>query len=83
MQRSEDPSRLHEEAPPHRRHQSRSPGRWLTKVHRYRVLLTKKWWIPLLGVLLGAGIMGALSWFGPPSFTSVGRMIVSMKLSIP
>ncbi len=83
MEPTHGPAHQHEEAEHPRRHHSRSPGRLLTKFHRYRVLLSERWWIPLVGVLLGAGIAGAFSWFGPPSFTSVGRMIVSMKLSIP
>jgi polysaccharide biosynthesis transport protein len=83
MERSEPPSSDYQETESRRHHHSRSPGRFWNKLHRYQVVLAEKWWIPVLCLLLGAAIAGSISWFGPPSFTSVGRMIVSMKLSIP
>jgi capsular exopolysaccharide synthesis family protein len=58
-------------------------GRFLTRLYRYRVLLATKWWVILLSILLGVAGAAAYAWFGPPSFTSVGRMIVSIKLAIP
>jgi polysaccharide biosynthesis transport protein len=62
---------------------AQAKGRFLTRLYRYRVLLASKWWIPFLGILLGMAATAGYCWFGPPSFTSVGRMIVSIKLAIP
>jgi capsular exopolysaccharide synthesis family protein len=66
-----------------RRHKARSKAHLVSKFTRYRLLLLKKWWIPVLGVLLGSGTAWVLSRLSPPAFTSVGRMIVSIKLAIP
>ena len=53
------------------------------RVDRYRNLLIRKWWLPVLIILLAVAAGGALIYFAPPKFKSVGRMIVSIKLSIP
>lgn len=52
------------------------------RLTRYRNLLFEKWWVLFLCALVGAGIEGALVWYAPPSFVSIGRMIVSIKLAI-
>jgi len=49
---------------------------------RYRNLLCERWWVLLLGAAMGAAIGAGLAWYAPPSFVSVGRMIVSIKLAI-
>ena len=53
------------------------------RLNRLKNQLTTKWWIPALGLLLGLGFEG-WKWRGEkPLYTSSGRMIVSIKLSIP
>jgi polysaccharide biosynthesis transport protein len=56
---------------------------FLAKLDRYKILLRRRWWVLLLGTTLGLAVQGFLSKFDLPSFTSVGRMIVSIKLAIP
>src|ERR1044072_2078743 len=56
---------------------------FLAKLDRYKLLLRRKWWVLALGTTLGLAVQGFLSKFDLPSFTSVGRMIVSIKLAIP
>jgi capsular exopolysaccharide synthesis family protein len=57
--------------------------RFLNQLHRYRILLRKFWWVPLLATGLGLGIQSYLRKHTPPTFASAGRMIVNVKLSIP
>ena len=52
------------------------------RVSRYRNLLSERWWVLALFAIMGLAIEGAILWFAPPSFVSVGRMIVSIKLAI-
>ncbi len=56
---------------------------FLARMDRYKNLLRRKWWILAIGISLGLGVEGTLSTFEAPSFSSVGRMIVSIKLAIP
>jgi capsular exopolysaccharide synthesis family protein len=60
---------------------SREKAHFLASFHRYKGLLARKWWIPALCVISGLVTVWSLSWYGPPTFISVGRMIVSTKLS--
>src|SRR5215475_1874905 len=62
---------------------STSKAHLVARLNRYRNLLLKKWWIPVLGVALGLVVQVILSRMEPPSFVSIGRMIVSIKLAIP
>jgi len=61
---------------------SASRAHFQARLSRYRNLLSEKWWVLVLGVIVGAAVSGALVWYAPPSFVSVGRMIVSIKLTI-
>src|SRR5579859_4623011 len=57
--------------------------RSLARLNRYRELLIRKWWVPVIGVGLGL-LVGLLMWaFQRSTFVSIGRMIVSIKLAIP
>jgi capsular exopolysaccharide synthesis family protein len=56
---------------------------FMSRLNRLKNLLTTKWWIPLLGVAIGLGIEGQMWRNEKPLYTSSGRMIVSIKLSIP
>jgi capsular exopolysaccharide synthesis family protein len=58
-------------------------GRFFNRLNRFTYLLRKKWWIPALTLALGIGIESFLICNAPPSFQSAGRMIVSVKLSLP
>src|SRR5262252_6964186 len=62
---------------------SAAKARFVAKVARYGNLLRKKWWILVL--LMGLGLLCQyIFWcYGPASFTSQSRMIVSIKLAIP
>ena len=55
----------------------------MSRLNRLKTVLTTKWWIPLAGVGLGLGIQGQMWRNEKPLYTSSGRMIVSIKLSIP
>ncbi len=52
------------------------------RLSRYLSLLRRRWWVLILGVLVGVAIQGVRHWTAAPSFVSVGRMIVSIKLNI-
>ncbi len=56
--------------------------RFQTRLSRYRRLLLRRWWVPVLCAGLGIVVQGLRSQFESPTFTSVGRMIVSIKLNI-
>src|ERR1051326_3393076 len=56
---------------------------FLSRLNRYKNLLAGKWWLVILGIALGVGISFGLSSFDPPAFTSLGQMIVNIKLAIP
>src|ERR1039457_533349 len=62
---------------------STSRAHFHSRVSRYKNLLLEKWWVLVLGAVVGSAIQGALVWYQPPSFVSAGRMIVSIKLAIP
>jgi capsular exopolysaccharide synthesis family protein len=55
----------------------------MSRLNRLKTVLTTKWWMPLAGVGLGLGIQGQMWRNEKPLYTSSGRMIVSIKLSIP
>src|SRR5260221_11167706 len=58
-------------------------GRFFNQLHRYKNLLLTRWWILLLAAGLSLGIQWSLLWHAPPSYQSIGRMIVNVRLSIP
>src|SRR5256885_912431 len=62
---------------------SESKAQFASKLTRYRDLVLRKWWILVIGMALGLAVYFAISLCSPPSYVSVGRMIVSIKLSIP
>jgi len=74
---------MNEETLHHTHDRSVSKARFLAKFQRYGNLLRKRWWILVLGIALGVAVQYILSRYAPASFTSVGRMIVSIKLAIP
>ena len=58
-------------------------AQFYARLHRYKILLQRRWWVLLTGVLLALTALGAYVWLSPPSYISVGKMIVSIKLTIP
>ena len=60
-----------------------SRGRFVTRLDRYSRLLRSKWWILVLLGLMGTAGGYVVSRFSKASFHSHGRMIVSVKLSLP
>jgi polysaccharide biosynthesis transport protein len=72
-----------EMSPHHSRRRAHSKGQFLGRFYRYKLLLVEKWWILLIGLAVGL-LAGAGIWFfGPPSYSSEGRMAVSVQLKIP
>jgi capsular exopolysaccharide synthesis family protein len=62
---------------------SSSPAGFSEQVQRYKRLLAACWWVLILstGVALGVGWMLLKNM--PPSFLSIGRMSLNVKLAIP
>ncbi len=61
-------------------------GSWttafITRVHRYRALLLRRWWIPLLTICLGVFVQAWLIYQTPPSFLSTSKMMLAGKVNI-
>ena len=74
---------MNDEIVHHSHDRSVSKARFLAKFQRYGNLLRKKWWIMVLGVGVGVAAQFVMSRFAPVSYTSMGQMIVSIKLAIP
>ncbi len=57
-------------------------GMLMARLHRYKILLRKHWWVMFLGVILGIG--GALTYvtMSPPSFQSEGKMVMAQRMAI-
>ena len=76
-------SQMNEEAVQTRHDRSAAKAHFHARVGRYGNLLKEKWWVLVLGALVGLAIAGGIAYYLPPSFVSVGRMIVSIRLAIP
>src|ERR1700731_5425032 len=63
-----------------------TPAAWsntlITRLHRYKALLLRRWWIPVLTICLGLFVQAWLIYQTPPSFLSSGKMILAGKLNI-
>lgn len=57
-------------------------GKLFARIHRYRNLFFKRWWVLLICVGLALGVETAIFRYSPPVFVSVGQMIMSIKLNI-
>jgi len=57
-------------------------GRFFARVHRFRTLLLRRWWVLLLCMGAALGAETAYLKYSPAVFVSVGQMIVSIKLNI-
>jgi polysaccharide biosynthesis transport protein len=76
-------SHMHEEPVYPRQDRQASKAHFEARSVRYRNLLKEKWWLLILAALIGLAVQAAIIWYQPPSFSSIGRMIVSIKLAIP
>jgi succinoglycan biosynthesis transport protein ExoP len=56
---------------------------FVTRLHRYRTLLLRRWWIPLLTICLGLFVEAWITIQTPPSFLSAGKMMMPGQLRIP
>src|SRR5436190_17303838 len=54
----------------------------VTRLHRYKALLLRRWWIPVLTICLGLFVEAFLSYQTPPKFYSASKMILAGKLNI-
>ncbi len=54
---------------------------FITRLHRYRALLLRRWWIPLLTICLGLFVQSWLIYQTPPSFLSTAKMMLAGKPS--
>jgi capsular exopolysaccharide synthesis family protein len=55
---------------------------FITRLHRYKALLIRRWWIPLLTICLGLFVQAWLIYQTPPSFLSTSKMMLAGKLNI-
>src|SRR5947207_8821899 len=63
-----------------------TPGSWanafITRLHRYKALLLRRWWILVLTICLGLFVEAFLTYQAPPQFYSAAKMILAGKLNI-
>src|SRR5438552_8408557 len=55
---------------------------FFTRLHRYKALLQRRWWIPLLTICLGLFVQAWFIYQTPPSFQSISKMMLAGKLNI-
>jgi capsular exopolysaccharide synthesis family protein len=55
---------------------------FITRLHRYKALLQRRWWIPVLTICLGLFVQAWLIYQTPPSFESRSKMMLAGKLNI-
>jgi polysaccharide biosynthesis transport protein len=55
---------------------------FITRLHRYKALLLRRWWIPVLTVCLGLFVEAWIIFQTPPSFLSASKMMLAGKLNI-
>ncbi|MFL6585236.1 MAG: GumC family protein [Chthoniobacterales bacterium] len=55
---------------------------FITRLHRYKSLLVRRWWIPVLTICLGLFVQAWLIYQTPPSFLSMSKMMLAGKLNI-
>jgi polysaccharide biosynthesis transport protein len=55
---------------------------FFTRLHRYKSLLLRRWWIPVLTICLGLFVQAWLIYQTPPSFLSASKMMLAGKLNL-
>lgn len=63
-----------------------TPASWsnsfVTRLHRYKSLLLRRWWIPVLTICVGLFVEAFLIYQTPPSFLSNSKMMLAGKLNM-
>ena len=54
----------------------------ITRLHRYKALFLRRWWIPVLTICIGLFVQAWLIYQTPPSFLSTSKMMLAGKLNI-
>src|SRR5438270_8103674 len=55
---------------------------FFTRLHRYKSLLLRRWWIPVLTICLGLFVEAFLIYQTPPQYQSTSKMMLAGKLNI-
>src|SRR5438067_12419733 len=55
---------------------------FITRLHRYKSLFLRRWWIPVLTICLGLFVEAFLIYQMPPSYLSSSKMMLAGKLNI-
>jgi polysaccharide biosynthesis transport protein len=55
---------------------------FVTRLHRYKSLFLRRWWIPVLTICLGLFVEAFLIYQTPPSYQSNSKMMLAGKLNI-
>src|ERR1700730_15221544 len=55
----------------------------ITRLHRYKSLFLRRWWIPVLTICLGLFVEAFLIYQSPHEYMSNGKMILSGSMKIP
>jgi succinoglycan biosynthesis transport protein ExoP len=55
---------------------------FITRLHRYKSLLQRRWWIPVLTICLGLFVQAWLIYQTPPSFQSNSKMMLAGKMNL-
>src|SRR5947208_15782602 len=56
---------------------------FITRLHRYKSLFLRRWWIPVLTVCLGLFVQAFLIYQRPPAYLSTSKMMMAGKVHIP
>src|SRR5438046_1465054 len=54
----------------------------ITRLHRYKALLLRRWWVPLLTTCLGVFVGAWVIFQAPNAFLSTSKMMVAGKLNL-
>src|SRR5256886_1190249 len=54
----------------------------ITRLHRYKSLFLRRWWIPVLTICLGLFVEAFLIYQTPPQYQSTSKMMLAGKLNI-
>ncbi|MGI8431096.1 MAG: GumC family protein [Chthoniobacterales bacterium] len=54
----------------------------VTRIHRYKALLLRRWWIPVLTICLGLFVGAWMIYQAPNAFLSTSKMMVAGKMNL-
>ena len=54
----------------------------ITRLHRYKALFRRRWWIPLLTACLGVFVGSWVIFQAPNAFLSTSKMMLAGKLNL-